>query len=130
VGGAERTSISRKAGFKKTALPGLAGRRFLRHPRMNWHKLISGVFAALFVGVAVVAAAFFLELQRDLTVLRRNEAAQQARLADVRRRLAEQERRLERLRHDPALVEEIIRRKLGYVREGEFVFRFEEPATP
>lgn len=97
---------------------------------MNWHKLISGVFAALFVGVAVVAAVFFLELQRDLTVLRRNEAAQQVRLGEVRRRLAEQERRLERLRHDPALVEEIIRRKLGYVREGEFVFRFEEPATP
>lgn len=97
---------------------------------MHWHKLISGIFAALFVGVAVVAAVFFLELQRDLTVLRRNEAAQQARLVEVQRRLAEQERRLERLRHDPALVEEVIRRKLGYVREGEFVFRFDEPATP
>jgi cell division protein FtsB len=32
---------------------------------------------------------------------------------------------LERLRTDPAYVEKVIRRKLGYARPEEYVFRFE-----
>ena len=40
--------------------------------------------------------------------------------------LAQQEKYLDRLRHDPALVEMLIRQKLGYAKGEEFVFRFEE----
>jgi cell division protein FtsB len=41
-------------------------------------------------------------------------------------RLAEQELVLERLRTDPAYVEMVIRRRLGYAKPDEFVFRFDE----
>jgi cell division protein FtsB len=98
--------------------------------RVNWPKIISGVFLAIFAGMAVWAGVFFLQMHRDLTALRTQEAASQRRLADAQAQLAAQEKYLDRLRHDPALVETIIRQKLGYVRADEFVFRFEDTRTP
>lgn len=93
---------------------------------MNWHKVISGVFFALFGAVAVWSGIFFLQMHRDLTALRAQEAANQRKLTEARARLEAQEKYLEQLRHDPVLVESVIRKKLGYVRAQEFVFRFEE----
>ena len=49
------------------------------------------------------------------------------RLAAAEEKLREQTEYLERLRHDPALVERIIRQKLGYAKDDEYIFRFEEP---
>jgi cell division protein FtsB len=93
---------------------------------VNWHKLITGIFVALFVGVAVWAGTFFLQLHRDLSAVRAQEAANKQQLAELREKLAAQEKYLDQLRHDPAMVENVIRKKLGYVRNEEFVFRFEE----
>jgi len=93
---------------------------------MNWPKVISGVFALLFVGLAAWAGVFFLEMNRELSVARAQETANQQKLADAQARLAAQQKYLDQLRHDPALVESIIRKKLGYVRASEFVFRFED----
>ena len=94
---------------------------------MNWPRVISGVSLAIFAAVAVWAAVFFLEMHRELTALRAQEAANQRRLEEAQARLAERQRYLDRLQHDPSLVEDVIRRKLGYARSEEFVFRFEEP---
>jgi cell division protein FtsB len=93
---------------------------------VNYSKLILGFYAALFVGVALWAATFFVQMQRDLTTLRLQESAGRRRLEEAQARLQEQEKYLDRLQHDPALVERIIRQKLGYARSQEFVFRFEE----
>jgi cell division protein FtsB len=98
---------------------------------VNWNKVITWVYVALFAGVTIWAGLFFLELYRDLSALRAQEAHNRRKLEDAQAKLAEQQRHLERLRHDPALVEEVIRKKLGYVREGEFIFRFpDEKRTP
>jgi cell division protein FtsB len=96
---------------------------------VNWNKVISWVFVALFAAVAGWAGLFFLEMNRELTVLRAQAASNERKLADARRRLAEQEKYLEALRRDPELVERVIRRKLGYVRSSEFVFRFDDPKS-
>ena len=93
---------------------------------MNWNRIITGTFAGLFGAVAVYAGMFFLELHRDLNAMQAQEMRNRERLETARARLAEQEAYLERLRNDPALIEQVIRRKLGYVRDGEYVFRFEE----
>jgi cell division protein FtsB len=98
--------------------------------RVNWPKLISVVFLATFVGMTAWAGIFFLEMHRDLTALRAQEAAGQRRLAEAQAQLAAQQKYLDRLQHDPALVETIIRQKLGYVRAEEFVFRFEDNRVP
>jgi cell division protein FtsB len=97
---------------------------------VNWPKIISGAFLAIFAAMVVWAGIFFLQMHRDLTALRAQEALGQRRLADAQARLAAQQRYLDRLQHDPALVESIIRQKLGYVRAEEFVFRFEDNRTP
>lgn len=105
------------------ALP-LAVRARLVSGHLNWNKVITSVYVALFAGATIWAGLFFLELYRDLSLLRAQEANNRRKLVEAQAKLAEQQRYLERLRHDPALLEEVIRKKLGYVREGEFIFRF------
>ena len=93
---------------------------------MNFRQLILGLYAVLFVAVALWAVGFFVQMQRDLTALHLQENINQRRLAEATARLEVQQKYLDRLRHDPALVEHLIRQKLGYARTQEFVFRFEE----
>lgn len=97
---------------------------------MNWNKVVTVVYVLLFALVAGWGLLFFLDLNRELTAHRAQERAHQRKLAEAREQLAEQERYLERLRRDPALVEEVVRRKLGYIRANEFVFRFENTPSP
>ena len=100
---------------------------------MNFRKFILGLYAALFVAVTLWAVSFFVQMERELTTLHRQERAGLQRLAEAEAHLQAREKYLDQLRHDPALVERIIRQKLGYVRSQEFVFRFEsglENSTP
>ncbi len=93
---------------------------------MNFSKLIQGIFLALFTALLLWAATFFVQMHRELKALQAQEALNRRRLAEAEARLAQQDKYLDRLRHDPALVEQLIRQKLGYARGDEFVFRFEE----
>lgn len=93
---------------------------------MNLSRFINAFFAVVFAGIALWAASFFVTMHRELKALQAQEAANQQRLAAAEAKLREQEKYLERLRRDPALVERIIREKLGYAKSDEFVFRFEE----
>jgi cell division protein FtsB len=98
---------------------------------VNWNKLITVTFIVLFVGAGGYAGVFFLELNRELTQLRAQERSYQRKLAEAQAKLAAQENYLQQLRSDPRVVEQVIRKKLGYVRANEFVFRFEDPTrTP
>ncbi|MDI1250498.1 MAG: septum formation initiator family protein [Lacunisphaera sp.] len=93
---------------------------------VNYNKLAMGFYALLFLGVALWGITFFVQMQRDLKTSRVQESANQQRLDTALARLKEQEAYLERLQRDPVLVERIIRQKLGYARNQEFIFRFEE----
>ncbi len=93
---------------------------------MNLGKLILGIYAALFVAVTLWAGGFFVQMHRDYLTLKAQETANQRRLAEAESRLQAQEKYLDQLRHDPVLIERIIRQKLGYAKTQEFVFRFEE----
>jgi cell division protein FtsB len=93
---------------------------------VNFSKLILGIYGALFVVVTVWAGGFFVQMHRDYTALKAQETAIQRRLAEAEARLKSQEKYLDQLRHDPVLIERIIRQKLGYAKEQEFVFRFED----
>ncbi len=93
---------------------------------MNYSKLAQGLFAALFTAITLWAVVFFVQMHRDLKVLRAQQAANQSQLAAAEAKLKQQEKYLDRLRHDPVLVEQLIRQKLGYAKGEEFIFRFEE----
>ena len=54
------------------------------------------------------------------------EATSRRRLAEAEAKLREQEKILERLRNDPVYVEKVIRRRLGYAKPEEFIYRFED----
>ncbi len=93
---------------------------------MNLRRLVVTVYLLLFLAIGAGSAAYFWEAREEYVQLRQVEAANRRRLAELEVRLAEQEKILERLRTDPVYVEKVIRRRLGYAKPDEFIFRFEE----
>lgn len=93
---------------------------------MHARRLIVMLYLVLFVGVAGASGIYFWEAWGEYAQLRDQEVATRRRLAETEARLQEQEKILERLRTDPVYVEKVIRRRLGYARPDEFIFRFEE----
>lgn len=92
---------------------------------MNLRHCILYVYLALIVGIGVAGGLFFLNARAEYTRLTAIQAENKRRVAEAETRLKYQEQVLERLRSDPAYVEKVIRRKLGYARPDEFIFRFE-----
>jgi cell division protein FtsB len=68
----------------------------------------------------------FLDARHEYSRLMQVEALNRQRLSDVQERLKTQERVLDRLRNDPTYVEQVIRRKLGYAKPDESIYRFED----
>jgi cell division protein FtsB len=89
-------------------------------------RLIISFYVLLFVGVAAASAGFLWQTRAEYLRMREVEAQSRARLALAEERLREQRRTLERMRNDPAFVETVIRRRLGYAKPDEFIFRFEQ----
>lgn len=92
---------------------------------MKYRRAIITFYLVLFVSVAAGAAGFLWQTRAEYDRLKEIEAQSRARLALAEDRLREQERMLERMRTDPAYVEMVIRRRLGYAKPDEFIFRFE-----
>ena len=93
---------------------------------MTLRRLIFSLFMVFFSAICVGSGLYFYDAREEHNQLRAIEAANLQRLAETEARLNEQERILERLRTDPAYVEKVIRRKLGYAKPDEIIFRFEE----
>ena len=90
------------------------------------HRLLLVLCALAAAGVLAGLAVVLSQTKAEYARLREVEALTRRRLTEVETRLAEQEVVLERLRTDPAFVEMVIRRRLGYAKPDEFVFRFNE----
>ncbi len=93
---------------------------------VNLRRFIISLYLVLFVGVGVASGVFFLEAREEYLQLKQHEEASRRRLAETEAKLKEQERIIDRLRHDPVYVEKVIRRRLNYAKPNEFIFRFEE----
>ena len=98
---------------------------------MNPRRLIIPVYIVLMAALALAAGSWFMDAKAEYAQLKQAEAANRQTLADAKARLLEQERILQRLRNDPAYVEKVIRKRLGYARPGtdttmEIIFRFED----
>jgi cell division protein FtsB len=89
-------------------------------------RIIVAVYLLLFLAGGVASGLYFLEAREQYNRLRQMEAASRRRLAEVEAKLQEEEKILERLRNDPVYVEKVIRRRLGYAKPEEFIFRFED----
>lgn len=93
---------------------------------MKLNRVITSLYIVLFVGLGLTACFLFLDARSEYNRLRHTEAMNRQSLAEAQKRLAEQEKILERLRTDPAYVEKVIRKRLGYAKPDEFIFRFPE----
>lgn len=91
---------------------------------MNLNRALLTFYVLLFVGLGLGGAYLFLDARAELRRLAQVQAQNRARLAEVQRHLAEQEKVLERLRNDPYYVDKVIRKRLGYAKPDEFIFRF------
>lgn len=96
---------------------------------MLFRRFIVALYLLLFVVVAGASTTFFLQTRAEYLQLKEAERVATERLAIAETRLREQEEILRRLRSDPAYVEMVIRRRLGYAKPDEFIFRF-EPIVP
>jgi cell division protein FtsB len=93
---------------------------------VSLRRLVVTIYLLLFLAVGAASGLYFLETREEYNRLREQEASSRRRLAEAESKLREQEKILERLRHDPVYVEKVIRRRLGYAKPEEFIFRFED----
>lgn len=90
------------------------------------HRLTLALSALVALGIIAGLALVLAQTRAEYAQVRQLEIRTRQRLVEVETKLAEQELVLERLRSDPSYVERVIRRRLGYAKPDEFVFRFEE----
>ncbi|OAM88388.1 hypothetical protein AW736_19455 [Termitidicoccus mucosus] len=115
-----------------TILPGWdsfcenATRRTLSSSAVNLRSLLISFYLLLLIVVVTVSGVSYWRNDQEHQRLLAQEQQVRLRLAEARARLADQERVLDRLRNDPSYVETVIRRRLGYAKPGEIIFRFED----
>ncbi len=93
---------------------------------MNIRRLIIAIYLLLFVGMGIWSALFFWQTRQEYAKLKQAETIERQRLVELKEKLREQEKVLERLRNDPAYVELVIRRRLHYAKPDELIFRFDQ----
>jgi cell division protein FtsB len=93
---------------------------------VNLRHVIVGLYVLLFAGLGIGGGYLFLDARHEYNRLMQVEATNRQRLSDAQERLKTQERVLDRLRNDPAYVDSVIRKKLGYAKPDEFIYRFED----
>ena len=84
------------------------------------------VYLAVFAALAVGSLTFGWQTWREYQRLQEVARVMEERLAVAEQRLSDQQEQLRRLQEDPAYVELVIRRRLGYAKPDELVFRFDE----
>lgn len=89
-------------------------------------KLVLTGFGLTLLAVGVVAAVFFRSAEQERMTLEQARERVELRVVELERRIAEHQKVIERLHHDPVYVERTVRSRLGYARPGELVFRFKD----
>jgi cell division protein FtsB len=89
-------------------------------------RFIVSLYLVLFTGFGVGAGVLFFDARAEYLQLKQIETATRQKLAVEEVRLAAQQKVLERLRSDPEFVEKSLRKRWGYARPGEVIFRFED----
>lgn len=93
---------------------------------MSLGRFLATVYTVVFLALSAFAGISFAQTYQELKNVRTQETETRQRLQVAEQDLREQERMLEQLRSDPLYVESMIRRKLGYAKQGETVFRFRQ----
>lgn len=82
--------------------------------------------ALLFLAVFIVAGLVFHSNYREYEAWLAREVRMREHVATARDKFHQQEDYLERLLNDQEFFERVVRQRLGYSRENEIIFRFDE----
>ena len=93
---------------------------------MKYRHLILSLYVLLFAGLTFAGGYLFLDARHQYSRLLQVEELNRQKLAEVQERLRSQEKVLDRLRNDPAYVDQVIRKKLGFAKPDEDIYRFED----
>jgi cell division protein DivIC len=93
---------------------------------VNSRHLILSLYVLLFAGLGIAGGYLFLDARHEYSQLVQVESLNRERLAEAQERLKSQEKVLDRLRNDPAFVDQVIRKKLGFAKPDEDIYRFED----
>jgi cell division protein FtsB len=107
--------------FTPLRIAGVHRSRRLVNPR----RFFTACYIVFLVAAVGAAALWFVDAHAHYKQLKLIEAENEQMLANAKKRLAEQQRILERLRTDPAFVEKVMRQHF-HARPGEVIFRFED----
>ncbi|WP_221033009.1 FtsB family cell division protein [Actomonas aquatica] len=88
-------------------------------------RVVMIVMALVFVAMAAGSTTVYFQTKAEYDQRKQTERVVKERLRIAENRLKEQEETLQRLRTDPDYVSLVIRRRLGYAKPDELVFRFE-----
>jgi cell division protein FtsB len=88
--------------------------------------LILSLYLLLFAGLGIAGGYLFLDARHEYSRLVQVEDMNRQKLSEAQERLKSQEKVLDRLRNDPAYVDQVIRKKLGYSKPDEDIYRFED----
>ncbi len=91
---------------------------------MTLGRFLATLYAVVFLALSAFAGIAFAQTYQQLTNLQTQESESRQRLQVAEQELRDQERMLAQLRSDPQYVESMIRRKLGYAKQDETIFRF------
>jgi cell division protein FtsB len=88
--------------------------------------MILSLYVLLFAGLGVAGGYLFLDARHEYSRLVQVETLNRQRLTEAQEKLKDQERVLDRLRNDPAYVDQVIRKNLLLAKPDEEIFRFED----
>jgi cell division protein FtsB len=88
------------------------------------------VLGATVLLVLALLAIASLKSSRDLEAARDRERLLQGRIAETRARSERLRVRIDRLRHDPGMLERLAREDLGMVRAGDVIIELPGPHSP
>ncbi|MBK8476756.1 MAG: septum formation initiator family protein [Opitutaceae bacterium] len=91
---------------------------------MTLGRFLATLYAVVFLALSAFAGIAFVQTYQQLANLQTQESESRQRLQVAEQELRDQERMLAQLRSDPQYVESMIRRKLGYAKQDETIFRF------
>ncbi|MEO5960074.1 MAG: septum formation initiator family protein [Opitutaceae bacterium] len=91
---------------------------------MNPRRLIVLLYVVILAGLGIGAGGLFFEARAEYVQLAKTQTEMNRRLAEAKKRLAQQERILERLKTDPSYVEKIMRKR-NYARPDDGIYLFE-----
>jgi cell division protein DivIC len=93
---------------------------------MTFRRSVAAFYALLFVALTHYAGLFFVRTHAEMRALQDREDENRRQLAELKRTSVDHKVMLDRLNHDPAYIERVIRERLGYARPDETVIRFDQ----